>query len=662
MEVTIRPKGSQTRCHKCGTHEVDSICHHCGRPMCSKHGPIKPTLRWFTENREFKKLTLGTWPLSVADGAHCEYHVHSTLNYRRLMIVPGALIGLAGIVLLILSTIKLGYCVFDRPSDLLVGAQGWADVLRDPQIYAGVEEDLCYMPSVINRTLGLLQALAVLILGIGVMVFGRRFNIENIDSDMKVRGVTLPVGPITNGIRIVENVHAHILVGENGIATSAIVGEIQGGLTPSFYFTQQDLHRVKEYKSKYHINGDDLAFQGGYLVLKGDPHIRIVSENGKSNKQFIDPSMLYRPNATNLFRLDGQVNDHDYLLGRAGKSNSAWQRTWTYKVEDRFLERSGGDTSTLGSPVWILPVLVERGKTKVLALSVQLNTDFFPYLDSVLEKADLQPEKKVWIENAKLYLNHRDFGHPRVTGAIVSESIDEKKNRNYEIEWHGMFFNAENRSGNTLRFDGFNVSFDKEISLEAHLRGTLLLRVPSLISTIENVQYYSALGHRVYSRQNRHNDVPQVQLTYIHVDFDIALAKISFPNLVSVPCAAIEMPGAPTPWRLNHILKTFHSGKYSHKKQIFINSVEESQPQLGDEKSQTGRWHWQIFGKQYHDLTPISFHIVMYGSGDQGQKGQTRIEASINATVDENTVALVEKTKEDIEDILKEAMSTEPMH
>ena len=132
MKTTIISKGSMVRCYKCGSSQVSSICHHCGRPMCSRHGPVKPLLSWFTENREFKNLSLDKWPFRGDDGVHCEFHVHSTLNFRRIMIYPGLIVAIIGLVLLILAILSTIMCLTHWPTNVVISAAYLSEILKRP--------------------------------------------------------------------------------------------------------------------------------------------------------------------------------------------------------------------------------------------------------------------------------------------------------------------------------------------------------------------------------------------------------------------------------------------------------------------------------------------------------------------------------------------------
>jgi hypothetical protein len=259
--------------------------------------------------------------------------------------------------------------------------------------------------------------------------------------------------------------------------------------------------------------------------------------------------------------------------------------------------------------------------------------------------------KRVWIEHAQLKkLSFKQFGQPQVENAIRSRVTDEQGEECYDIEWHGALFHPNGGSKNYLVFDGFQISFSREIPEEARIEGHMLVRVPSLVSGVQSVQYYSALGQRAAT-----DNLQQELLTYIDVNFDIALARTPLPSFVAAPCTTLEERGAPTPMRLNQILNCFNATG----ERIFINRVVESQPQLGNENAQAGRWHWQLFGRRYCGIIPIDFHTVIYEAGDPGKNATTRIETSVMGTVDNVTVGEIEKTRDKVESILRGALRSD---
>jgi hypothetical protein len=656
MNTTIVSKGSIVRCYKCGSSQVSSICHHCGRPMCSRHGPVKPLLSWFTENREFKNLSLDKWPFRGDDGVHCEFHVHSTLNFRRIMIYPGVFVAIVGLGLLILAMLSMITCLTHWPTNVVISAIDFSEVLRDPAVYASMDANACYLPQALNNALAVLQAIIVLGFGIGAVVAGTRLNRESADPDLLQLGIALPFGPSTNRIRIVEALTQKIAVEGDGTATSRVLDGIQGEINPSFVFTTQDIQRIEAYRQKYRISPDkDLAFQAGYLLLKGSPYLTPIRDKSEQGRFSPKVNTAYRTGMKNVIKLGGHINDYSFFKEKDSGMNFAWQKSWCYTVKQDDLNYRDSRDNRADSPVWILPVLFEHGETKMLALMVQLNIGYFPGLDRVLKENENVAARKIWIERARLdRIQYSEFGKPKVENAMLMESEDPDEPKVYDIVWHDVLFNPGNDLSRNMVFDGFKVWFDHKFIQDAKLRGSMLLRIPSLVSDIQGIEYYSALGQLTH-RNGR--ELQRELMTNVRVEFEIVPAKTVLSHLAASPCIAIESPGAPTPRRLHHILNCFHSN--SADGQIFIYRVVESQPQLGDEDSEAGKWHWQLFGKRYREITPIDFHILIYGYGDQEKNGRTRIETSVIANVDEGTVSQAEETKIIIQDILRDALNAE---
>jgi hypothetical protein len=341
-------------------------------------------------------------------------------------------------------------------------------------------------------------------------------------------------------------------------------------------------------------------------------------------------------------------------MEKNSRINFAWQKSWCYTVKQEDTKHLDSRDSNGQQPVWVLPVLFEQGESRLLILMVQLNIDYFPRLAGVLNETENLARRKVWIERARLNRwGFSEFGKPRVENAML-ETEEGPEPKYCDIVWHDVLFKpGENQSKNMV-FDGFKISFDRKIDQNARLQGSMLLRIPSLVSDIEDVDYYSALGH-LATRDGR--EVQRDLVTEIYLDFEIGLAKTVLSSLAASPCITIEAPGAPNPRRLQNILNGFHSS--SPNREILIYRVVESQPQLGDENPEVGKWHWQLFGKRYHELIPIDFHILIYGYGDHEKNGRTHIEASVIANDDEDTKWLVEETKTIIQDILQRALNAD---
>ena len=190
-----------------------------------------------------------------------------------------------------------------------------------------------------------------------------------------------------------------ITVEGDGTATSKVLGGVQGEINPSFVFTTQDVRRIEEYRQKYRLSADkDLAFQAGYLLLKGSPYLTPIHDKSEQSRLSpIDPA-AYPTGMKNVIKLGGHMTDYPFFKEKDTKMNFAWQKSWCYTVKQDDLNSWDRQNGRAHSPVWVLPVLFEHGETKMLALMVQLNTGYFPGLDRVLKENKISSGRKIWIE------------------------------------------------------------------------------------------------------------------------------------------------------------------------------------------------------------------------------------------------------------------------
>lgn len=85
MEQQKVDRAPAARCYRCGSTEILSLCHHCGKPMCKEHSPLAffsgskrvahPTP--MPVSREFAWLKLRESSPLQAAVYHCEEHDHS---------------------------------------------------------------------------------------------------------------------------------------------------------------------------------------------------------------------------------------------------------------------------------------------------------------------------------------------------------------------------------------------------------------------------------------------------------------------------------------------------------------------------------------------------------------------------------------------------------
>lgn len=92
MKLQKVDRAPAARCYRCGSTEILSLCHHCGKPMCEEHSPpafreglarqvTHPTPRpW---NTEFGWLKLKDASPLLGAVYHCEDHEHRTAVFNE---------------------------------------------------------------------------------------------------------------------------------------------------------------------------------------------------------------------------------------------------------------------------------------------------------------------------------------------------------------------------------------------------------------------------------------------------------------------------------------------------------------------------------------------------------------------------------------------------
>ncbi len=671
MKTKLYRQGAQVRCYHCGSPQVETICHHCGRPMCGDHGPVYPRLRWFTENREYTGLTLGQWPLKSREGVHCEYHIHSTLNYRRVVVAPGIAILLLGLLITMIATMGLHDCLQRRPFPTESSPAALAEVLRDNQVYGGLSFNRCYKPELDEKIIDFARSLIVTLFGSAAIVTGLVLNRENIAAEIVGRQTEVPFGLVSEEIKVEENLKAHITLDEGGKVTTKILGEVSGAIRPGFRFTSWDVRRLGEYRHKYRFDsGADLPFQAGFLLLGGKPRLYLDDHFEETVRHLKPIDTRYYPERSNLFWLEGEVGRYPFLTGVKGRSDSSWPRNWSYRIPLTCDDTHGihyrlplGDSRDWGGvPVRVLPLLIEIGNERRLRLQVQFNPHIFPFLGalSAIGKGakEVMSDQVLFLEKVQVWVDPFTMGLPQSDGKIskVKRNVEGEQKDFVQVEWRGLWQPVE--EGITIFRQRPEIRFDQVIPARGRLQGHLRLRVPALLSGIREVKYFSPLGYQVGDKNRATKPFPFHGVTYLDVEFDLALSWMPLFQVTTLSCTPLEFPGAPDAQRLASLLETLNTEPsiQTPAQHVYARRVVESVPQVGEQSDKFGRWHWDISGRRYHQTYPVDFHLVIYGQGDE-RRGSTRIDATVQSQIfDEESRGYLEATRDELEDLIIRAL------
>lgn len=631
------------RCAECGSPDVVAYCHHCGKPMCAKHGPVKPGLYWFTENREFQGFSMSQWPLNGNQGAHCKDCAHSSLNYRRLLIYPGILIALISAIILLTRGAALVNCLTSLPPSFPQGSAIFSEAIRDPSIYQGVDPNLCYMPTLIERILATFTSLAAIALGLAMAVCGyiliqRR---KKVDSTGEF-GQPVHLGPATDQIKAVEVIKAAFRIDTDLQAKSEIKGPVTGTIFPFLRFSSQDIERIHEYRKKYHPSeAIDLEYCAGYLVTRFQTNQKIHFENGSG-------SFL-----TKIFPLRGSVSKQPYLSESKG-SAEAWvidkPLTYTFCLDQENLE----DWNQV--PVRLLPLLEEKGSSQQVRFQVQINTRFFPTLKAYQDPNGQIPlEHLIVLQKVEIRGDMEYLGKPKTNG-IVKELEDKKY---FSAEWQNLW---------TLPKEGITnidvppMTFKNQFQPDTRLTGSLQIRVPALVSGIAAVQYASSLGFPVKDGRNLSRDLPFTGFTLIELEFDIAMNKLPTSNpqvhleplgngrMTGEKAGIFYYPGSPTPDQVQKFLIAISRGpSAAGDSYMYLRSVVQDPKRLCEDQNADNMWYWDVTGRYYEDVTPADFHLVIYGMEGGADDCRTFVELSVKSFLCEDE----KKARDGLKGILK---------
>ena len=278
MHTKVTSHVPEMACYICDSVDVAKLCHHCGRAMCSNHGPFTiPEKRFYNQIENCEYTNLGLEESNQPNVAvHCEDCVHYVISYEPLCYILG-LVGLLAITVgLFLSPVALAVS-YAIVGIAIVAVSIWATYIERSYRHHAMCKDAALLP-----------------------VFGR-FPSVTIKEYLK------------GSVRLTSD------------STYLVEADVADGtLEFSLQLTVDNQERLKKYRQKYDLlTQTDLSFQAGFVVLYGT--------------QKIWPKDWYL-HPVNPFLLTDQVVNQPFLQGRNSSNIRRWKYIGKYNLilDDQF--------------------------------------------------------------------------------------------------------------------------------------------------------------------------------------------------------------------------------------------------------------------------------------------------------------------------------------
>ncbi|WP_410674058.1 hypothetical protein [Amycolatopsis sp. cmx-4-68] len=207
MSYELRERAPRVRCHHCGSAEVKAICHHCDRPLCTKHA--------------FKALVTSEFDglgLRNATPHHCAEHHHLLGRPIRKPAYAAGGVALLGLLLALFLLAVPGLVLF------VFGAIAAAGLWYED---------------------------------------GRRTK-----TAIRERPA-LPVVPGIDSVEVRETLRGELVLEADGTYRTSVT-PVAGHIRLETTFGRPDQDRLREYRKRFRLSFvDEIRFSAGYLVLHG---------------------------------------------------------------------------------------------------------------------------------------------------------------------------------------------------------------------------------------------------------------------------------------------------------------------------------------------------------------------------------------------------------
>lgn len=269
MLLTPKEHAPRARCDSCGSPEVFSVCHHCGKCLCREHSPPAVNAAGRPVSRELHGLGLDGGQAGVY---HCAEHHHVVKGGLLVLVLAGVCIAVVGAIVTI--------------ADLIAG-------------------------------------LTLLLLGAGIAVGSYLAHRRRIAAAQAVMP-PLPVVPSLDSVRVLETLRGEVRLGADGkyVSTPPLA---EGVVEVVMTLNKPDRERLRTYRGRYGLAEEDpVEFSAGFAVLKGEAGFTFARGHAD------DPGIL--PGSTSLcFR--GEAHGHPLFRTGRRRSERQWTVRLPYGLQ-----------------------------------------------------------------------------------------------------------------------------------------------------------------------------------------------------------------------------------------------------------------------------------------------------------------------------------------
>ncbi len=586
MEVKFIEYGPNTRCYKCGTTEVEYICHHCGKPMCAKHtffASVRDKEKLLS--REFTELDLTK---SQEEPFHCSDCIHIVWGKDWKKFIAGII--LIGISLIAIPNNRFGF-----------------------------------------KLLGIS-------LGAGVVVYGvcsnRHKKIKALESERE-----LPVIPQFNSIHIKERLSAWLTCDAKGKYT-VTADPAKGQLDINLRLNQSDYERLDKYRQKYRKAEYSRAkkFHAGFVALEGSVGIKFNSS--------INPHEDFINYNNTVISLIDRVINQPLLKGASpfcklvvlrGTESFMLSLLWVMLLQKR---KASVDKPNVG--------IIQKSFSYTLLETPPQN--FFPIhlVLSFLPRSDqrgieigiqwTKPEytntsTELWKELWNLEIDRIEFlklSFTRDWGEVEKSSHDGVYDpQDSTITWKQVQLSEQDLPKHRC---ALKVEFENQIEpLDSSVSGEIKVVFKGTVSGLKNVNVYFPNGKLVKPILNSGNNQKKLIIsTEVNANFKLSLSKLRYQYIREIPEPNKNekdknkneelifnkiSPNYKTIIKITDAMSDPDQGFY-------INRIIEQKPTINAQEDITNRV-WTISGRWYDGIYPIEFKLHVRGHEPNSQTRQT---------------------------------------